>query len=140
MELYIQLCLEGKSEKEKCNIFLYVIGQAGRDIYNTMTLQENERNKIDILFRTFEEYCKLKQNITIERYHFNSRTQEKNESFDQYVTELKLIARNCRFGDLENELIRDRVICGIQSDEVRQHLLRADNLTLDKCLKILSFI
>ena len=39
-------------------------------------------------------------------------------------------------GDYESELIRDRVICGLQSDEVRQHLLRADNLTLDKCLKI----
>ena len=93
MKLYIQLCLEGKSEKEKCNTFLYVIGQAGRDIYNAMMLQENERDKIDILFRKFEENCKPKQNITIERYRFNSRIQEKHESFDQYVTELKLIAR-----------------------------------------------
>ena len=66
MELYIQLCLEQKSDKEKCSAFLYIIGQAGRDIYNAMALQENERDKIDILFSKFEEYCKPKQNVTIE--------------------------------------------------------------------------
>ena len=32
--------------------------------------------------------------------------------------------------------MRDRVVCGIQSDEIRQQLLRTDNLTLDKCVKI----
>ena len=123
MELYIQLCLDSKSEK---GTFLYVIEQGGHDIYNAMMLQENEKNKINILFRKFE---KPKQNITIKCYHFNSRTQEKHELFNQFVTELKLIARNCSFGDLEGKLIRDRVVCGIQNDEVRQHLLRADNLT-----------
>ena len=58
MELYIQLSLDSKSKKEKCSTFLCIIGQGGRNIYNAMTLQENEKNKIDILFRKFEEYCK----------------------------------------------------------------------------------
>ena len=136
MELYLQLCMDRKSKKEKCQVFLYVIGQTGCDIYNAMTLQEDERDKIDILFTKFEEYCKPRQNITIECYCFNSRAQEKLETVDQYVTELKLISKNCGYGELENQLLHDRVICGIHSDEVRQHLLRADDLTLDKCLRI----
>ena len=135
MELYLQLCLNKKSEK-KCSAFLYIIGQAGRDIYNAMTLQDDDRDKIDVLFAKFEEYCKPKQNITIERYRFNSRVQGKLETVDKYVTELKLISKNCSFGDLEDQLLRDRVVCGIHSDEVRQHLLRTDDLTLEKCLKI----
>ena len=105
-----------------------------------MALQENERDKIDILFSKFEEYCKPKQNVTIERYRFNTRTQGEYETVDQYVTELKLISKNCSFGDLESKLIRDRVVCGIHSDEVRQHLLRAEELTLDKCLKNLPLV
>jgi len=137
MELYLQLCLSKKSKKEKCSTFLYVIGQAGRDIFNAMTLQDIERDKIDILFGKFEEYCRPKQNITIEHYHFNSRTQGRLETVvDQYVTELKLIAKNCNFGDFESQLIRDRVVCGIHSDEVRQYLFRIDEVTLDKCMKI----
>ena len=136
MELYLQICMNEKSKKEKCSVFLYVIGQTGRDIYNAMTLPEDERDKINVLFAKFEEYCKPKQNITIERYRFNSRVQGKLETVDQYITELKLIPKNCSFGELESQLLRDRVVCGIHSDEVRQHLLRADDLTLEKCLKI----
>ena len=78
-----------------------------------MTLQDEERDKINILFTKFEEYCKPRGNVTIERYRFNSRAQGKLETVDQYVTELKLISKNCGYGELENQLLRDRVICGI---------------------------
>ena len=57
-----------------------------------MKLADGERDKIDILFSKFEVYCKPKQNVTIERYRFNTRVQTKHETIDQYLTELKLIA------------------------------------------------
>ena len=127
--------MTGKSEKEKCSAFLYTIGQAGRDIYNTMTFSE-EQDKIDILFTKFEMYCKPKQNVTIERYRFNTRVQGKQETIDQYMTELRLIAKNCSFGNLENQLVRDRLVCGTNSEEVRQRLLSVEELTLDKAISI----
>ena len=123
MELYLQLCMDEKSEKEKCSVFLCVIGQTGHDIYNAMTLPEDKRDKINVLFAKFKKYCKPKQNITIECYCFNSRVQGKLETVDQYIIELKSISKNCSFGELESQLLRDRVVCHIHSDEVRQHLL-----------------
>jgi len=75
MQLFIELSMKDRSEKEKCSAFLYTIGQAGRDIHNTMTLTDDERDKIDILFTKFEAYCKPKQNVMIERYRFNMRIQ-----------------------------------------------------------------
>ena len=71
MELYIELSMVRKSEKDKCSAFLYVIGQKGCDVYNAMNLDET-RDKIDVLFTKFEEYCKPKQNVTVERYRFNT--------------------------------------------------------------------
>ena len=103
MQLFIELTMTKSLEKEKCSTFLYVIGQAGRDKYNTMTLTDEETGKIDVLFTKFEAYCKPKQNLTIERYRFNTRAQGRGETIDQYVTELRLIAKNCKFGNLENE-------------------------------------
>ena len=50
MQLFIKLTMTRSSEKEKCSAFLYVIGQAGQDIYNTMNLTEEETGKINILF------------------------------------------------------------------------------------------
>ena len=136
MQLFIELSMTDKSEKEKCSIFLYTIGQTGRDVYNTMTLAEGERDKIDTLFSKFEAYCKPNQNVTIERYRFNTCVQAKHETIDQYLTELRLIAKNCSFGELENQLIRDRIVCGTNSEEVRQRLLRVEALSLDKAISI----
>ena len=96
-----------------------------------MTFAED---KTDKLFTKFKTYCKPKQNITVERYCFNTRTQEASKTIDQYVNELKLIAKNCSYGDLEDQLIRDRIICGIRSEMVKQRLLRAEDLTLDKAI------
>ena len=95
MDLYLTLAVLEKSEKDKCGTFLYMIGQTGRDIYDTMTFAEKEESKLDVLFTKFDTYCKPKQNITVKRYHFNMRAQEANKTINQYVTELKLITTNC---------------------------------------------
>lgn len=47
MELYLKLAMSGKSEKSKCEVFLYTVGQVGRDIFNTMSFTEDETDKLD---------------------------------------------------------------------------------------------
>ncbi|XP_063634829.1 uncharacterized protein K02A2.6-like [Cydia splendana] len=42
----------------------------------------------------------------------------------------------CEFKDLEESLMRDRIVCGVASSKVRDRLLRAEDLTLDKAVKI----
>ena len=125
MELYLSLSLAGKSEKEKCAVFLYVIGSSGRDIFNAMILANEEKDKIDVLFQKFEE-----RNITVERYKFNTRSQTKDETIDQFITALRFIK------ELEDELIRDRIVCGTNSDKVKERLLREHDLTLAKAVSI----
>ena len=70
-----------RADHEKYSTFLYTVGQTGRDIYSTMTFLEEEQDKIDILFSKFESYCKLKQNITIEHYCFNTCVQGRQETY-----------------------------------------------------------
>jgi len=79
--------------------------------------------KLDILFAKFKKYCKPKQNVTVERYQFNTCVQKTDETIDQYVKELKLRAENCSYGDLEDQLIRDHIVCGTKSEIVKKHLL-----------------
>ena len=52
------------------------------------------------------------------------------------MTELRLIAKNCSFGELESQLVRDRLVCGTNSEEVRKRLLSVEDLTLDKAISI----
>ncbi|KAL5488586.1 hypothetical protein EMCRGX_G017553 [Ephydatia muelleri] len=118
MELYLNLSIPDKSDKEKCSIFLYLIGQTGRDIHSTMTLTNEEKDKIGILFRKY------------------SKCQRKDESVSQFVTALKLLATSCKFGELMNNMIKDRIVCGNSSEHVKERLLRETNLTLEKAIGI----
>lgn len=118
MNLHMDVCMKEATEKEKCSAFLYVIGQDGRDIHNTFQFAEDEVDKIIPLIQKLDDYCTPKQNTTMERYKFNKRAQGETESVDQYITELRLLTKNCRFGDLQEELIRDRIICGINSERL----------------------
>jgi hypothetical protein len=58
------------------------------------------------------------------------------ETFDKYVTDLKILASTCNYGVLHNSLIRDRLICGINDSNLRKRLLRVADLDLQKCLEI----
>ena len=56
------------------------------------------------------------------------------ENIDAYVTDLKNKASLCEFSTLKDSLIRDRIVCGIRSGEVKARLLRDPDLTLEKAI------
>ncbi len=75
--------------------------------------------------------------MKLERHIFNARVQEENEAFDDYLTDLKLLSRNCNYCDnCYPGILRDRVVAGIQSDPVRKKLLSEIKLTLEKTVHI----
>ena len=72
----------------------------------------------------------------MERYKFNTRNQKSEEKYQSYFADLKTLAQTCEYGALKDELIRDRVVCGIISDKVRKALLRESDLTLGRAIQI----
>ena len=97
MRLYLELAMPKTTEKEQCSAFLYIIGRKAREVYNTWTLGDDEKNKIEVLFEKFDTYCKPKHNVTLDRYKFNSRIQLEHETLDEFVTELTKLARQCKY-------------------------------------------
>lgn len=79
-----------KEETEKCSYLLLWIGEKGRDIYNTWTLTEDETKLLKTYYDKFEAYVVPKANPIFARYKFNEKTQGATETFDQFVTELRL--------------------------------------------------
>ncbi|XP_021340039.1 uncharacterized protein LOC110441256 [Mizuhopecten yessoensis] len=126
--------MSGREEKDKCSAFLYLIGQDGRGVFNTMTFDGDTRDKIEPLFTKFKEYCQPHENTIVWRHKFNTKVQGKGETIDQYVTELRTISKNCRFGLLTDELIRDRIVCGVNSGKLKERLLRDGELTLIRAI------
>lgn len=77
-----------------------------------------------------------RRKTTYERYKFNTRVQQTNETVDQYVTELKNMAASCDYGDLREGLIRDRIVIGISDATLRARLLRETDVDLAKATQM----
>ncbi|XP_047998343.1 uncharacterized protein LOC125235799 [Leguminivora glycinivorella] len=121
----------------QASLLINLIGPEGFNAYQTFDFEkEGDRDSIKILQEKFDAYFGLKPNITLARYKFFTRNQEDGETISQYVTALRLLTKTCAFSSLEQDLIRDRIVCGIKSTIVRDRLLRTDDLTLDKAIKI----
>ena len=72
-----------------------------------------------------------------ERYRFNNRKQEQGESIGAYVTELRVIAKNCALEEItQDEILRDRLVLGVRDEKVRERLLRINDLTFSKAIDI----
>lgn len=52
------------------------------------------------------------------------------------MSTLRNMSKTCNFGILQDELIRDRLVCGISSDGIRRSLLKETELTLAKAVRI----
>ncbi|KAF7643184.1 hypothetical protein LDENG_00243950, partial [Lucifuga dentata] len=95
-----------------------------------------DKDKFDTVVQKFDEHCSPKKNKTFEWYVFHSRMQQPGESFDAFLTDLKLKAKTCNFGMLQDSLSRDQLVFGINDKKVRERLLRETELTLAGAVKI----
>ena len=116
--------LDQKDEKYKKALFLHCIGTEALKVYNTLTFTEAE-DTLDPIINKLEQYMIGEVNETYERYKFNQRSQREGESVDFYITSLKSLAKSCNFCDcLQDSLLRDRIVLGIQSNTTRKRLLK----------------
>lgn len=70
----------------------------------------------EYLKRKFCEICYPQQYKTMERHKFHSRNQKQAETIEVFISDLRNKAKRCNFGKITDELICDRLVCGINSE------------------------
>ena len=72
----------------------------------------------------------------MQRFRFHTRIRKTEESIGTYLAELKALAQKCNFkSDTLNEMLRDRLVCGINEDSIQKRLLSVADLTYDSAVK-----
>ena len=91
----------------------------------------------------FEELVALVQgyyqpspSVIVQRFKFNSRAQQQGESVATYISELRRLSEHCKYGDKLEEMLRDRIVCGIVNNQLQQRLLAEPDLTFKKVLEL----
>ena len=72
----------------------------------------------------------------VQRFHFNARSQSENESVSQYVAELRKLAETCEFDASQENMLRDRLVCGLRDPKTQRRLLAESQLTFGKAFEI----
>ena len=115
---------------------LYCLGEGAEDVLDTTGISEEDRIKYEEVLAKFDAHFAVTKNVIFERARFNKRKQEKGESIELFITDVHHLAESCEFGTLKKELIRDRIVVGIQDTTLSERLQMEPNLTLDKAKKL----
>ena len=93
--------------------------------------------------KNFEELVSLveghknpKPSVIVRRYNFNSRTRKPEETVAEYVAELRKLAEYCAFGSDVEDMLRDRIVCGISDTRLQKRLLTEKDLTYKSALEL----
>ena len=105
----------------RVSTLLSVIGEDAVRAFDTFVWSEGQKeDSINDVLTKFDEYCEPRTQVIYECYRFNNRKQEAAESISAYVTELRVIAKNCAHDEITpDEILRDRLVLGVWDDKVR---------------------
>ena len=128
--------LSEASEERQVSSLLYCMGEDASDVLDTTDISPENRKKYSEVLSKFDEYFKVRKNLVYERANFNRANQLCDESAEQFITRLHQMADSCEFGELKNEMIRDRLVIGIRDEQLSERLQLEPNLTLTKAEKL----
>ena len=123
--------LSEETDEFRTATLLTCIGSEALDVYEGLPFaDDNERQNVTTVLKKFEEFCLGEMNETYESYLFYMRSQDVGESVERYIATLRKMAKTCNFGQVEDRLIRDRVVMGIRDEALRSKLLQIRQLDL----------
>ena len=115
-----------------------IMGKDCRQILTRLELTEEEKKDTATILSKLKAYFAPTRNILFERYLFHAAEQQPNETVDQYMIRLRHLASSCNFGNLHDEMLRDRLVLGCRDKGARARLFREKDCNLKKALETLQ--
>ncbi|KAJ8416485.1 hypothetical protein AAFF_G00357730 [Aldrovandia affinis] len=117
---------------------LHCVGEDALEIYNPLSIQyaDAQAKKMEEVLTAFRQYCAPRKNTVFERHQFWAYKHNEEAGIDKFVTDLRLRARDCEFGESEDLMLRDKIVFSIADHRLRERLLSTADLPLHKAIDI----
>ncbi|CAB4030147.1 uncharacterized protein K02A2.6-like, partial [Paramuricea clavata] len=127
--------IEDKDKKR--SIFLSVIGAKTYKLLRGL-IRPEVPNKLSYeeLSEAIKNHYVPKPSVIVQRYKFNTRVRRNDESISTFMAELRALSEHCEFGSALDEMLRDRLVCGVNEDRIQRRLLAEPTLDLKRALEI----
>ena len=117
-----------------------LLSSVGPKTYKLLGNLVAPRNPGDLPFKeiveTIQNHHNPRPSTIVQRFKFNSRVRALGEPIKNFVAELRKLTEYCEYGDTLEEMLRDRLVCGINERKIQQRLLSERNLTFKKAFEI----
>lgn len=77
-----------------------------------------------------------KPSVIVQRFKFNCHFRKTGQSVANFVAELRELSEHCEFGAMLEDMLRDRLVCGINEDSIQRRLLGEATLTFKRALEL----
>lgn len=98
------------------------MGEDAGDILSTTGISDEHRKVYSRVVSKFDDYFGVRKNLVFEHATFNQARQLSDETAEYFITRLQKLAETCKFSELKSDMIRDRLVIGIQDGQLSQHL------------------
>ena len=88
------------------------------------------------IVKLLTEHYQPKPSRVVQRYLFHSHVRKQGESVATYVAELKRLSEHCEFAATLNDMLCDRLVCGINDSRIQRRLLAEPDLDYKKAYEL----
>ena len=127
--------LDGESQGKQINTLLYCLGERAEEVLLSTGITEEQRQHYNAVMENLDNHFKVRRNIIFERARFNKRSQLEGETAEQFIMELQSLVEHCEYGDLRDDMVRDRLVVGIRDGTLSERLQLDSKLTLESAMK-----
>ena len=124
--------LSTSTQLRQVTTLLYCLGDEANDILTTTGITEEQMKGYDTVVTKLDEFFAVRKNVIFDRAKFNTRFQQPGESAEQFIAELYVLAEECEYGGLKDQMIRDRIVVGIRDAKLSQRMQMDSTLDLAK--------
>ena len=107
--------LTAEDDSRQISTLLYCMGDNAEDTLASTNISRADRSRYAAVIAKFDAFFQVRNNVIFERARFNQRNQEEGEFAEQFITSLYSLADNCAYGNLKDDLIRDRIVVRIRA-------------------------
>ena len=117
--------------------FLSALGKTTFEVLrNLVTPAKLHDQSLEDIVTVLQQHFEPKPLVISERFNFNRRQQEANESVADYVAALRKLSTHCQFGAFLDDALRDRFVCGLRYEATQKKLLVEAKLTFSGAVEI----
>ena len=122
---------------KKKSTFLAVTGPATYTLARNLVSPDKPGDKsYDELVDALKKHFNPTPLETVHHSKFHSRVRKPGESIAVFVADLCAPAEFCNFGASLDDMLRDRIVCGVNNTKIQQAFLSEKILTLKKALEV----